>query len=313
MSAATAEPSASATSHPQSRHAAARAVRKEENRVKRRLMLGDSTTARVVVFIVLLILSISWLIPILWAIDTSLKHEPDAEAGATWIPRHGFTLQPYIDQFSQGHIGRWMLNSLGIAVAVTLITVIISAMAAYAFSCTRFRGRNGLFAVTIAAIMVPSQILIVPQFQQMQTLHLVDTAAAVIFPQVIQPVMILVLKSFMDQLPTELLDAAKIDGAGGWRVFWSVVMPLSRSIVSAVAIFVFIGAWNNFLWPFIITNNPSLMTLPVGLSTIKNAYGVQYVSGMASAVIASVPLLVIFMLFQRRIVQSVAMTGMATA
>ncbi|AFV90337.1 carbohydrate ABC transporter permease [Acidipropionibacterium acidipropionici] len=311
MSTAATELSAPATTRISAR-AAERAVRKEENRIKRRLMLGDSKAPRVVVFAILLVMSVAWLIPILWAIDTSLKTEPDAEASASWIPRHGFTLSAYVDQFASGHIGRWMLNSLGIALAVMVITVIVSAMAAYAFSCTRFRGRNGLFAVTIAAIMVPSQILIVPQFQQMQTLHLVDTAAAVVFPQVVQPVMILVLKSFMDQLPRELLDAARIDGASAWRVFWSVVMPLSRSIISAVAIFVFIGAWNNFLWPFIITNNPSLMTLPVGLSTIKNAYGVQYVSGMASAMIASIPLLVIFMLFQRKIVASVAMTGMAT-
>ena len=122
--------------------------------------------------------------------------------------------------------------------------------------------------------------------------------------------MVFILKKFFDGVPNELEEAARMDGAGSLRIFLQIVLPLSRSILAAVAIFVFIGAWNNFLWPFIVTTDPQFMTLPVGLSTVKNAYGVQYAQNMASAMIAALPLLVVFMLFQRRIVQGVATTGM---
>ncbi|GAA3311079.1 hypothetical protein GCM10020295_79880 [Streptomyces cinereospinus] len=122
--------------------------------------------------------------------------------------------------------------------------------------------------------------------------------------------MVFILKRFFDGIPRELEDAARLDGASEFRVFRSVVLPLSRPIVAAVAIFVFIGAWNNFMWPFIVTNDPDLMTLPVGLATVKDAYGIQYAQSMASALLAALPLLVVFLLFQRRIVNSVATTGL---
>ena len=122
--------------------------------------------------------------------------------------------------------------------------------------------------------------------------------------------MVYIFKQYFDRVPQELEDAARVDGAGNWRLLWNVVLPVSRPIVTAVAIFVFISAWNNFMWPFIVTNNPDLMTLPVGLSTVKNAYGVIYAQTMASAMIAALPLTVLFMLFQRQIVKAVATTGL---
>ena len=285
-------------------------VRSAENRAMTRLTLGASRRARVLALVALVVLATAWLIPFLWGVDTSFKTETDAATSATWIPPAGFTTEAYAQVLGRGDVLRWTWNTTVVAVIVTVITVMVSAMAAYAFSRTVFRGRKVLLALTVAAILVPPQILIVPLFQQMQAFGLVDTLAAVILPQVVAPVMVFILKGFFDGIPEELLDAARIDGAGPWRLFWTIVLPLSRSILVAVAIFVFIGAWNNFLWPFIVTNDPALMTLPVGLSTIKSAYGVQYAQTMASAIIAAIPLLVVFMLFQRRIVQGVATTGM---
>lgn len=167
-----------------------------------------------------------------------------------------------------------------------------------------------LLGVTVAAIMVPPQLLVVPLFDQMTLFNMVDTYAAVILPQVVAPIMVFILKRFFDAIPKELEEAARIDGASEFRVFRSIVLPLSRPIVAAVAIFVFIGAWNNFMWPFIVTNDPDLMTLPVGLATVKDAYGIQYAQSMASALLAALPLIVVFLLFQRRIVNSVATTGL---
>jgi multiple sugar transport system permease protein len=121
--------------------------------------------------------------------------------------------------------------------------------------------------------------------------------------------MVFILKKFFDQVPVELEDAARVDGANRFRVFWSIALPLSRPILASVAIFVFIGAWNNFLWPFLVINDTNLMTLPVGLQTVISAYGVQYSQVMAQAVLAAIPLIIVFMIFQRQIVKGVATTG----
>lgn len=158
--------------------------------------------------------------------------------------------------------------------------------------------------------MVPPQILIVPLFEQMKLLRLSDTLLGVALPQIVAPLMVIVLKNFFDQIPRELEEAARIDGASNLKVLTSVILPLSRSILVAVAIFVFIGSWNNFLWPFIITNSPDLMTIPVGLGTVKNAYGIQYAQTMAGALIGAVPLIIAFMIFQRQIVKGFATTGL---
>ncbi|WP_428950625.1 carbohydrate ABC transporter permease [Streptomyces sp. cg35] len=275
------------------------------------LTLGASRTARVLALTVLAVAALVWLLPMAWAVLTAFKSEQDASDPLNWVwPKHGFTLDGFRTVWERGDLPLWMLNSLVISAAVTVITVLVSAMAGYAFSRTLFAGRRWLFAVTVAAVLVPPQILIVPWFQQMLTLHLLDTYAAVILPQTVAPVMVFILKKHFDSLPKELEEAARIDGAGHWRIFWSVLLPLSRPMLAAVAIFVFIGAWNNFLWPFVSTSDPSLMTLPVGITSVKDAYGIQYAQTMASAVLAALPLVIVFVFFQRHIVKSVATTGL---
>ncbi|MFC9750061.1 carbohydrate ABC transporter permease [Streptomyces niveus] len=274
-------------------------------------MLGAGLLPRILSVLALILMAGVWLVPLAWGVNTSFKSEVDASAaGGDWIPAGGFTLAAYREIFAQGNLPVWALNSLLIGVAVTVLTVVVSALAAYALSRGLFRGRRALLAVTVASIMVPPQILIVPLFRQMLVMNLVDTYAAVILPQVVAPVMVFILKKFFDAVPRELEEAARIDGAGSVRIFVSVILPLSRPILAAVSIFVFITTWNNFLWPFIITSDPTLMTLPVGLSSVKDSYGLQNAQASAASVLAAVPLLVVFMLFQRQIVKSVATTGL---
>lgn len=257
------------------------------------------------------VVGLIWVAPFLWGIVTSFKSEADAAAlPVRVVPEGGWTLAAYRSVLEQGDLVRWLANSLFTATVITAVTLVISAMAAYALSRGLFRGRRLLMAATLASIMVPGQILIVPLFQEMLLLNMIDTYWAIILPQVVAPVMVFVLKRFFDAIPIELEDAARVDGASRWRTFVSVVLPLSRSVLSAVAIFVFIGAWNNFLWPFIAVNDPGLMTMPVGLATVENAYGVQYAQDNAAAVLAALPLLVVFILFQRHIVRGFATTGL---
>ncbi|GAA5216559.1 carbohydrate ABC transporter permease [Streptomyces thinghirensis] len=274
------------------------------------LLLGHGRLPRVLAGTALAALAVVWLVPFLWAIVTSAQSEKDVATPGLSPFKGAFTIDAYQQILERGNVTVWAFNSFFIAALVTLITVVVSTLAAYGFSRGTFRGRRALLAVTVAAIMIPPQLLVVPLFEQMLLFNLVDTYAAVILPQVVAPMMVFILKRFFDGIPKELEEAARIDGASEFRVFRSIVLPLSRPIVAAVAIFVFIGAWNNFMWPFIVTNDPDLMTLPVGLATVKDAYGVQYAQSMASALLAALPLIVVFLLFQRRIVNSVATTGL---
>lgn len=256
-------------------------------------------------------LTVIWAAPLVWAELTSLKHEGETTTVPPQvIPDSGFTAQAYVEVLSVGDLTRWFVNSTIVAVAVTLLTLALSAAAAYGFSRTHFRGRRTLFAITVAGVMVPSQILIVPLYEQMLAVGLADTYPGVILPQIVVPAMVFILKKFFDAIPHELEEAARIDGAGPLRIFLTIVLPLSRPILAAVAIFVFIQCWNNFLWPFIILSDPSLMTLPVGLVQVQSSFGVRYAQVMAGAVLAGLPLVVAFLFFQRQIVQGIATTGL---
>ncbi|MFG2739549.1 carbohydrate ABC transporter permease [Streptomyces chartreusis] len=274
------------------------------------LVLGHGRLPRVLAGTALAVLAAVWLLPFIWAVATSVQSEQDAASPDLSPIKGAFTTEAYRQILERGNVTVWAFNSFLIAGLVTLITVVVSTLAAYGFSRGTFRGRRSLLAVTVAAILVPPQLLVVPLFEQMLLFNLVDTYAAVILPQVVAPMMVFILKRFFDGIPRELEDAARMDGASEFRVFLSIVLPLSRPIVAAVAIFVFIGAWNNFMWPFIVTNDPDLMTLPVGLATVKDAFGIQYAQSMASALLAALPLIVVFLFFQRRIVDSVATTGL---
>jgi multiple sugar transport system permease protein len=266
---------------------------------------------RVLAFIVLALMAVGWLLPFLWAVATAFKTETDAASGdPNWIGQSGPTADAFTAILSQGNVYLWAFNSLWTSVATTAITLAISALAAYAFSRLDFRGRKWLFVAIIASIVVPPQVLIIPLFYQMLAFNLVDTHWGLILPQIIQPAMVFILKRFFDAVPIELEEAARMDGASRLRVFWSIVLPLSRPILASVAIFVFITTWNNFLWPFLVINDTMLMTLPVGLQTVISAYGVQYAQVMAQAVLAALPLIIVFIVFQKQIVKGVATSGL---
>lgn len=279
----------------------------EPRRRKKRRQPG-----RILATVIVAILAVTWLVPFAWATITALKPETEAAATPiTLVPESGFTLDAFKKVLQGGDIPQWTLNSLFTAAAITIITLFISTLAAYALSRIDFKGRKVMMTIIVASLIVPPPVLIIPLFYQMVSFHMIDTYWGIILPQVIAPAMVFVLKKFFDQIPRELEDAALVDGAGRIRIFWQVVLPLSRPILTAVAIFVFIGAWNNFLWPFIVTNESSMLTLPVGLQTIKSAYGIQYAQNMASALLAALPLIVVFLFFQRQIIKGISTTGLA--
>ncbi|MFI6792671.1 carbohydrate ABC transporter permease [Nonomuraea sp. NPDC050383] len=267
---------------------------------------------RLVLLAVALVLAAAWLAPVAWAVATSLKPESETtKLPLEWIGSR-ITFDAYSLVLGTGGIVKWAVNSVVTAVIVTAMTVLFSAMAAYGFARTSFRGQRALLALILAGIMVPPQVLIAPLFAEMVSLGLVDTWWAVILPQVAAPLIVYILYKFFQDVPPELEQAAFVDGAGRWRVFFTIVLPLSRPVLAAVSIFTFITTWNNFLWPFIVSTDPNTMTLPVGLANVvQGTFGLRYAQIMASVVLAGLPLLVVFVLFQRQIVRGVAHTGLA--
>jgi multiple sugar transport system permease protein len=261
-------------------------------------------------FGVLIAFSLIWLVPIAWAIDTALK--PNAET--TKVPPTWFIENPTLDSFrsvlAQGDIWRWYLSSFITSTATAAGTVVTASMAAYALSRLRFRGRNWVLAFVLAGIMIPGQVLIVPLFREFDTLHLLNTYWAVILPQIPVAIAVFIFKQFFDGLPRELEEAARVDGAGSARIFRTIVLPLSRPVVSAVAIFTFVWSWNNLLWPLLVLTKPNLMTIQVGLATVQGSYGIRYADVMASALLGGLPLVAAFLLFQRNIVEGIAGTGL---
>ena len=251
-----------------------------------------------------------WLLPFVWALVTSFKPDADTTAVPVQLTGSEVTLDAYRTVLETGDVWIWYFNSLLISVVVTAATVLLGSMAAFAFSRVGFRGRNAMLFLVAAGLIVPFQALIVPLFEQADALGLVDTYWGVILPQIASPIAVLVFKRFFDGLPRELEEAAVIDGASTWRIYWSIWMPLSRPAIAAVAIFTFVGAWNNFLWPFVVTTAKALQTIPVGLATVQTFYGAQYAQVMALAILGALPLLVAFLFFQRQIVEGISNTGL---
>ncbi|MFD5041575.1 carbohydrate ABC transporter permease [Streptomyces sp. NPDC087894] len=269
------------------------------------------TRGRVALLVIALLLTAAWLLPLAWAVATSLKPEGDTTRTPLSWTGSRVTFDAYSKVWESGDLMVWLMNSAYVSVMTTLLTVVTCAMAAYGFTRTEFRGRRLLYGLVLAGIMVPPQVLIAPLFREMVQLGLVDTYWGVILPQVAVPAMVFILVKFFEGVPRELEEAAFCDGAGRWRVFWTIVIPLSRPVLAAVAIFTFISTWNNFLWPFLVTTDPGGMTLPVGLVNVQSSFGVRYAQIMASLVIAGTPLLIVFAFFQRQIVRGIAHTGLA--
>jgi multiple sugar transport system permease protein len=220
------------------------------------------------------------------------------------------SLDAYRTAIEQGGILRWWFNSLVTATVITAGTILTASLAAFAFSRIRFRGSQALQWVVLAGLIVPFQALIVPLFQELNTFGLVDSYWGIILPQIASPIAVLVFKRAFDAIPADLDEAAVVDGASPWRIYWQIWMPLSRATIAALGIFTFVLAWNNFLWPFVVTSARHLMTIPVGLATVQTSYGALYAQEMALAVLGALPLLVIFLLFQRQIVQGIASAGL---
>ncbi|MER6283534.1 carbohydrate ABC transporter permease [Streptomyces sviceus] len=269
------------------------------------------TPSQIVLTLLGVAVSAVFVAPIAAALFTSLKSEAEAaEIPPHWLPKV-WTGQAWKALWETGNITNWFINSLVVSVCVTSVVLTVSALAGYGFARTEFRGKNVLMGIVMSGLMISPAVLGVPLFTTVQQMGMVDTYWGMILPQCAPAAMVYILYKFFQGVPRELEEAAFIDGAGRWRVFFTIVVPLARPSLAAVGIFTFIASWNNFLWPYMVTNNPDLMTMPNGIATVMNSYGIQWAQLMAGGLMAGLPLIIVFVFFQRQIVAGVAHTGLA--
>ncbi|HSW43925.1 MAG TPA: carbohydrate ABC transporter permease [Patescibacteria group bacterium] len=250
------------------------------------------------------------LFPFAWMLSTAFQSE-----GALLVPPPKLIPAP-IELGNFGVVAaafplwQFLFNSIAVAAVSTTLQVLTSAMAAYAFARLTFRGRDKLFLLYLATLMVPLQVTIMPLFVQMRYLGLVDTYAGLLLPTIASAFGTFLLRQAFLGLPRELEEAAFIDGAGHWTVFRRIVLPLSLPALATFGIFAFMASWNSFLWPLVIVHSQDLMTLPVGLSILQGRYTTAWNLVMAGATVAVVPMLLVFLVAQKYVVRGVTLSGL---
>jgi multiple sugar transport system permease protein len=258
---------------------------------------------------VLVAFALLWLVPFAWSLVTSLRPEVEIATNPTSWWSNNWTVEAYGKVIGSTDIGWWYVNSFLIASLSAVFTVIVCSMIGFALAHTNFRAAGWIAGLILIGLMIPSQVLILPQFLEFKAVNLLGTYWAIILPTLAAPVAVFIFRSFLANIPYSLIEAARIDGANWWTIYARVTMPLCRPAVSAVAIFTFVTTWNNLLWPLLVLSDTQQMTIPVGLATVQGGFGIRYAEVMASAILGLIPLLAVFLLFQRQIVQGVASTG----
>ena len=274
---------------------------------------GSSATRsawRIIAYLLLIVLAVLMLFPFLWMVATSLT--TDAQLFVTPPQLIPSPAQPenYARVADLFPLGRFLANSLLVAGVSTALQVTTSALAAYAFSRLQFRGRDALFVVYLATLMVPMQVTIVPLFIEMRYLGLVNSYPGLLLPGIVSVFGTFLLRQAFLGLPHEMEEAAFIDGAGHWTVFRRIVVPLSLPAIATFAIFAFMASWNAFLWPLVIVSSQDLMTLPVGLSNLHGQYSTAWNLVMAGATVSVIPILIVYVVAQRYVIRGVTLSGL---
>lgn len=273
---------------------------------RRRTDRAGTVTSQVLLSLVALV----FLFPIIWMVLSALK--PSAEVFT--VPPTPFGSKVLFSNFADAWnylpFGRFILNTLFVAVAGTLITLVSSAMSAYAFSRLNFRFRGGLFLLFLSTLIVPQEVIVIPMFLLMQKLQWVNSFQALILPWAFTAFGTFLLRQFFLTIPIELEEAAKIDGAGHFRILRSIIVPIAAPAFAVLAVFTFLGFWNSFLWPLIIINDTDKMTVPLGLDLFLGQQGQRWELLMAAATISMVPTVALVLALQKYLVRGIALSGL---
>ena len=275
--------------------------------LRRRRMINNALLLALLIFIGILIL-----VPLVWMLSTSFKPKsqwflPEIH----WIPKT-FTWENYTSILNNDTlpIVRWFVNSLLLSGAITVLVLAVDSLAAYAYARMEFRGRQALFALLLTTLFLPGVMFLIPNFLTVARLGWLNNYLGVITPALAGVFGVFFMRQFFESLPKELEEAAQIDGATQFQTFTQIALPLAKPALATLGIITYLGAWNDFLWPLLILKDRSLLTLPPGLRTLQGAYTSEYGQMMAGAAITAIPILLLYILLQRYIVESVQTTGL---
>lgn len=280
-------------------------------RAPRSGMVGASRGGRWWLYLVLLVALVAVVAPFVWMVLGSFKGEGELrQVPPTWWP-HSASLDNYTQLFSKLNFGQYFFNSITVAVVVTAGNLVFCSMLGYAFAMLDFRGKRPLFLAVMATLMIPGVVTFVPLFVLVANAGLINSLPGLFLPFLVSPFGVFLMRQFILGLPRDLLDAGRVDGAGELRIFWRIIMPLCGPALATLGILTFLGSWNNFLWPLVVGQTEDKYTLPVALalySTGQNStnYGLL----LAGATVVILPILVVFLIFQKRFIEGIATTGL---
>lgn len=261
------------------------------------------------VYILLTLGALTMLLPFFWMISTSLKTPGEAVAmPPIWFPKV-FQIDNYKQALAAAPFGQYFLNSVLVTAASTLGELFTTILAAYAFARLEFYGKNILFVLLISTMMVPGELLIIPNFVTLSNWNLINTYTSLFLPYLASIFSIYILKEAFESVPDEIYYAAKVDGCSDWRYLWTVMVPLAKSSIVSIAILAIIGSWNSFIWPLIVTTEQNMRVLPVGLQAFTTEAGTQYELLMAASTIVVIPMIIIYIFLQKNIIEGLATGG----
>lgn len=254
--------------------------------------------------------SIVFLFPIFWMVFAALTPEgTNTSYPVRWfLPP--YTLENLVEIFTGSKILLWTWNSMIVAVVSTLLNLSACSMAAFALARIPFHGRRIVEYVILAGLLIPTEALLIALFTLVKNIGLLDSMAGIILPAAAAPLSVIVLQRFFSRLPNELFESAHLDGAHIYQIFFRIALPLTTASIVTVAIFSFLGSWNNFLWPYIAIFSEELFTLPLGVPSFNNAYAQDYILPLTVNLAASLPAIIVFIIGQKQIVQGITMTGL---
>ncbi len=266
-------------------------------------------TFRLLLYSGLILASFVTIFPFLWMVSASLM--PSGEASSfppKFIPEE-ITFAQYRLLFERLNVGRYFLNSLILAIAVSMISLFVNSLAGYAFAKFYFRGKRPLFLFLLSSMIIPSQVTMLPVFLLLKQFGLLNSYWGIILPGMASIFGIFLISQYLKSLPDSLIEAARIDGAGNFQIYWKIILPLAKPVLVTLALFTFMGTWNDFMWPLIVMSKESMFTLPVALSNLSGEYVQDTELMMAGSVITIIPVLVVFLVLQKYYIQGILMGG----
>jgi len=278
-------------------------------RTEQRAVPGTRSLGRAGTHLVLILFSFLGIMPFIWMTFSSFKHYKELMQSTNLLPQE-WTLDNYSEIINRVNFLAAMQNSVVVATAVTLATLLTSAMMGYVFAKYRFPGKELLFALLLATMMIPFAVVLIPLYVFIADIHLMDSLGGIMVTGLCSTFGIFLMRQFLETLPSELLDAARIDGASEWRIFGQIVVPLSGAPLAALGILTFLGNWDSFLWPSLVLSSPEHQTIPVVLNGLRSLYWSRYDLWAAGAMLTVIPVMTIYAFASRQFIRGIAMTGL---